>query len=463
MEYGDGLSAVVFAAGKGTRMHSPLPKVLQPLLGEPMLRYVLSALDPLCPGRVHTLIGHRADLVRKAFPEREGLFIVQKEQLGTGHALATAWEALRGNPPAYLTVVNGDTPLLEESVAAAFVEESIRERRDLSFISLTLPDTGAFGLVLRQDGRVTGIVEAGDFNEAVHGPKSGEINAGIYCFRTEAIVPLLPLLDSDNLQGEVYITDLIALAAARGLSVEGCNFGDDPRLTGVNTPAELSKAEEYLRARIVERHLERGVLIRAPQGVRIGPDVRIEPGADITGPCEIYGRSSVGAGARIASHCRLQDAVLEQDADMRSFCHAEQAVIGRGCIVGPYARLRPGSVLEEEAHVGNFVELKKARLGKGAKANHLSYLGDAEVGEKANIGAGTITCNYDGVNKHRTRIGAGAFIGSNAALVAPVDIGDGALVGAGSVITKNVPADSLGVGRAPQRSLPLPLLGAKKH
>ncbi|MDR2605611.1 MAG: NTP transferase domain-containing protein, partial [Desulfovibrio sp.] len=271
MEYGDKLSAVVFAAGKGTRMHSPLPKVLQPLLGEPMLRYVLSAADPLCPGRVHTLVGHRADLVRKAFPEREGLFIAQEEQLGTGHALATAWEALRGNPPEYLAVVNGDTPLLEESIAAAFVEESIRERRDLSFISLTLPDTGAFGLVLRREGRVAGIVEAGDFNEAVHGPKSGEINAGIYCFRTETIVPLLPLLGRDNTQGEVYITDLIALAAARGLSVEGCNFGDDPRLTGVNTPAELSKAEEYLRARIVERHLERGVLIRAPQGVRIGP------------------------------------------------------------------------------------------------------------------------------------------------------------------------------------------------
>ncbi|MDR2123384.1 MAG: bifunctional UDP-N-acetylglucosamine diphosphorylase/glucosamine-1-phosphate N-acetyltransferase GlmU [Desulfovibrio sp.] len=462
MKRGNRLSAVVFAAGKGTRMHSPLPKVLQPLLGEPMLRYALSALDPLCPGRVHTLVGYRADLVRGAFPEREGLFIVQEDQLGTGHALTTAWEALRGNPPEYLLVVNGDTPLPDGSIPAGFVEESMRERRDLSFISLTLPDTGAFGLVLRRDGRVTGIVEAGDFSEAVHGPKSGEINTGIYCIRTETIAPLLPLLGRDNARGEVYITDLVALAAARGLSVEGRNFGNDPRLAGVNTPAELSKAEEYLRASIVERHMERGVLIRAPHSVRIGPAVRIEPGADLTGPCEIYGRSSIGAGARIASHCRLQDVVLEQDAELRSFCHVEHAAVGRGCAVGPYARLRPGSVLEEGAHVGNFVELKKARLGKGAKAGHLSYLGDAEVGDRANIGAGAITCNYDGVNKHRTRIGAGAFIGSNAALVAPVDIGDGALIGAGSVITKNVPADNLGVGRAPQRSLPLRAPGAKK-
>jgi bifunctional UDP-N-acetylglucosamine pyrophosphorylase/glucosamine-1-phosphate N-acetyltransferase len=464
MEYGDRLSAVVFAAGKGARMHSPLPKVLHPLLGEPMLRYVLSAADALCPGRVHTLVGHRADQVRNAFPEREGMFIMQEEQLGTGHALATAWEALRGNPPEYLLVINGDTPLLEERTLAAFTEESIRERRDLSFISLTQEDTGSFGLVLRRDGRVAGIVEAGDFDETVHGPKSGEINAGIYCFRMERTAPLLPLLGRDNARGEVYITDLIALAAARGLSVEGRVFGDDPRLRGVNTPAELSLSEEYLRGLIVERHMERGVLIRAPRGVRIGPDVSIEAGADITGPCEIYGRSRIGAGARIASHCFLKDAVLARDADMRSFCHVERAEIGRECVVGPYARLRPGSVLEEGARVGNFVEMKKARLGKGAKAGHLSYLGDAEVGERANIGAGTITCNYDGVNKHRTRIGADAFIGSNASLVAPVDIGNGALVGAGSVITENVPAGSLGICRAPQRNLPPRTMpGAKKE
>ncbi|MDR1947524.1 MAG: bifunctional UDP-N-acetylglucosamine diphosphorylase/glucosamine-1-phosphate N-acetyltransferase GlmU [Desulfovibrio sp.] len=462
MDCDKSLSAVVFAAGKGTRMHSPLPKVLQPLLEEPMLRYVLSAADPLCPGRVHTLIGHRADLVRGAFPEREGLFIAQDEQLGTGHALATAWGSLRGNPPEYLLVINGDTPLLEEKTLAAFAGKSIRERRDLSFISLTLRDTGDFGLVLRRDGRVQGIVEAGDFNERIHGPKNGEINAGIYCLRTAAVVPLLPLIGNDNTKGEFYITDLVALAAARGLSVEACNLGDDPRLSGINTPAELSRSEEYLRALIVERHLGNGVLIRAPQSVRIGPAVCIEAGADITGPCEIYGRSRIGAGVRIASHCRLQDTAMEQDADMRSFCHAEQAVIGRGCIVGPYARLRPGSVLEEGAHMGNFVEMKKARLGKGAKANHLSYLGDAEVGEGANIGAGTITCNYDGANKHRTRIGAGAFIGSNTALVAPVDIGNGAVVGAGSVITRAVPADSLGVSRARQRSLPLRIMPASE-
>ncbi|MDR3177182.1 MAG: bifunctional UDP-N-acetylglucosamine diphosphorylase/glucosamine-1-phosphate N-acetyltransferase GlmU [Desulfovibrio sp.] len=451
------LGAVIFAAGQGTRMYSSTPKVLLTLLEKPMLGYVQDALDPLCPGRVHTLIGFGADKVRAAFPEREGRFIVQEKQLGTGHALLTAVTALDaggGGAPEYLLVINGDTPLVETEILRDFTDKAVGGESDLAFISLSLGETGAFGLVLRRGDEVAGIVEARDFDETRHGPKGSEVNAGVYCFRIEAVRPLLPLLSAGNRSGELYITDLVELALGRGLKVWADRRGEDARLLGVNTPVELSRSEERLRARIVERHLESGVLLRNPGMLRIGPEVVLEKGADVTGPCEIYGASRIAAGVRIASHCRLVNAVLERNVEMRSFCHVEDARIGERCVVGPYARLRPGAVMDEDAHVGNFVEMKKARLGAGAKANHLAYLGDAEVGAGANIGAGTITCNYDGRKKHLTRIGEKAFIGSNASLVAPVDIGAGALIGAGSVISKDVPENKLGLARAKQLTLP---------
>ncbi|MDR2801432.1 MAG: bifunctional UDP-N-acetylglucosamine diphosphorylase/glucosamine-1-phosphate N-acetyltransferase GlmU [Desulfovibrio sp.] len=451
--------AVIFAAGQGTRMYSSTPKVLLTLLEKPMLGYVQDALDLLCPGRVHTLIGFGADRVRAAFPEREGSFIIQEKQLGTGHALLTALTALDATgdgAPEYLLAVNGDTPLVETEILRDFTEKAVGGKNDLAFISLSLCETGSFGLVLRRGEEVAGIVEARDFDETRHGPKGNEINAGVYCFRVEAVRPLLPLLSAGNRSGEMYITDLVGLALNRDLKVRAYRRGEDARLLGVNTPAELSRAEECLRARIVERHLESGVLLRNPGMLRIGPEVVLEKGVEVTGPCEIYGGSRIAAGTRIASHCRLFNAVLERDVDMRSFCHVEDARIGARCVVGPYARLRPGAVMEEDAHIGNFVEMKKARLGAGAKANHLAYLGDAEVGAKANIGAGTITCNYDGRNKHLTRIGEKAFIGSNSSLIAPVDIGAGALIGAGSVISKDVPENRLGLTRAQQLTLPKP-------
>ncbi|MDR1489892.1 MAG: bifunctional UDP-N-acetylglucosamine diphosphorylase/glucosamine-1-phosphate N-acetyltransferase GlmU [Desulfovibrio sp.] len=453
------LGAVIFAAGQGTRMYSSTPKVLLTLLEKPMLGYVQDALDPLCPGRVYTLIGFGAAKVRAAFPEREGCFIMQERQLGTGHALLTALNALDASDdgaPEYLLVVNGDTPLLETEILRDFTDKAVGRESDLAFISLSLRETGAFGLVLRRGEEVAGIVEARDFDETRHGPKGNEINAGVYCFRVGAIRSLLPLLSAGNKSGELYITDLVEIALNRGLKVWADKRGEDARLLGVNTPAELSRSEERLRAGIVERHLEAGVLLRNPGMLRIGPEVVLERGADLTGPCEIYGASRIAAGTRIASHCRLLNAVLERDVDVRSFCHVEDARIGARCVVGPYARLRPGAVMEEDAHVGNFVEMKKSRLGAGAKANHLTYLGDAEVGAKANIGAGTITCNYDGKNKHRTRIGEEAFIGSNSSLVAPVNIGAGALVGAGSVISRDVPENKLGLTRAQQLTLPKP-------
>jgi len=449
--------AVLLAAGKGTRMHSETPKVLQRILEEPMLRYVYDAVRGVCGGGIFTVVGHGADAVRAAFPGHAAGFVLQKEQLGTGHALQCAWPAILAAKLSHVLVINGDTPLVRRETLQRFLDESIAQKADLAFITLSLPDPGAFGRVLRtgdgpESGMVRAIVEAKDYDESLHGPDSGEINAGIYCLKVAALDALLPLLTRGNKSGEYYITDLVGLCVQRNLAVLGLNMGDDPDLLGINTPAELTRAEEDMRERIVLAHQKAGTLIRAASSVRIGPDVTIAPGADITGPCELYGHTQVAAGARIDSHCSLCDAHLGPGAVVRSFCHIEKAEVGPLCAVGPYARLRPGAVLEEGAFVGNFVEIKQARLGKGAKAGHLSYLGDARVGAGANIGAGTITCNFDGKNKHLTEIGAKAFIGSNTALVAPVSVGEGALVGAGSVITKDVPEGCLGITRAPQKT-----------
>lgn len=447
--------AVVLAAGKGTRMGCDVPKVLVPLLEEPLLRYVYDALGPLPLARVWTVVGHGADAVRAAFPEREGDFVLQKEQRGTGHALMVAWDAVIAASLPYVLVINGDTPLASSGVLGEFLAQCMQRGVDIGFLTLTPREPGALGRVLRENGAVSAVVEAKDYDEALHGPDSGEINAGMYCLKTEAVTGLLPLLRDNNKSGELYITDLVALGAGRGLTVAGFCRGDDASLLGVNTAAELIRSEELARERIVRAHLEAGVFVRNHAAVRIGPGVAIEPGADITGPCELYGSSRVGAGARIESHCRIMGSEVAAGAVVHSFSHLAGAVVGPGAQVGPYARLRPGAVLEDGAKAGNFVEVKKAVLRRGAKVNHLAYIGDADVGEGANVGAGVITCNYDGKNKHGTHIGKKAFIGSNSALVAPVSIGDGALVGAGSVITKNVPDGQLALTRAPQTGKPL--------
>lgn len=448
-------AALILAAGKGTRMHSPRPKVLQELLGEPMLAYVLAALRPLCTkadGReaVWAVLGHGANEVTTAFPDLAA--IRQEQQLGTGHALATALPTLREQGVTQVLVVNGDVPLLTTDIVRRFLAEA--EGAAIAFASLNLEDAGAYGRVVRKGGNVAAIVEAKDFDPALHGPDTGEVNAGLYLLDVEAVARLLPRIGNNNKSGEYYITDLVALGLADGLSVRGVNCGADESLLGVNSPAELARMEELLRGRIVRQLLASGVTLHAPELVRVGPFVEVAPGAEITGPCELYGRSQVEAGARIESHCVLLDSVVRAGARIRSFSHLEGAEAGENTVVGPFTRLRPGALLEPESHVGNFVELKNARLGRGAKANHLSYLGDAEIGAGANIGAGTITCNYDGKHKHRTTIGTRAFIGSNTALVAPVEVGDGALVGAGSVITKDVPAGELAVARGRQKNLP---------
>ena len=445
---------LILAAGKGTRMYSDTPKVLLPLLHEPMLRYVLDAVMPLAPGKVWTVIGHKADMIASVFNDGATVFIEQKAQLGTGHALQTAWPVLRAAGLSHVLVVSGDIPLISESALRHFVAAAVADNADVAFITLTPADTASFGRVLRKDGEVVAIIEATDYDIRRFGPCPKEINAGIYCLRMDSVAHLVPRLSNANKSGEVYITDVVELAVAEKLRVFGFAAGDDMNLLGVNSPAELVACEEMLRHRIVRHWLDAGVHIHAPHMARIGPKVVLEPGAELSGPCELYGDSAVRRGAAVSSHVYMLDSVIACKARVHSFSHLVGARVGESCIVGPFARMRPGAVMEEGAHLGNFVEVKQARLGKGAKANHLAYVGDADVGENVNIGAGAITCNYDGKKKHRTTIAGGAFIGSNCSLVAPVSIGEGALIGAGSVITKDVPENTLALARARQALLP---------
>jgi bifunctional UDP-N-acetylglucosamine pyrophosphorylase/glucosamine-1-phosphate N-acetyltransferase len=443
--------ALVLAAGKGTRMHSPRAKVMRTLLGEPMITLVLRALTPLFADNIWTVIGHDADNVRNAFVGKQVNFVEQKEQLGTGHALMTALPALQAADIRRVLVINGDTPLITPEVLRAFLQAA--QGADMAFATLILKNTATFGRVARKNGKIAAIVEAKDYDAAAHGPEPNEINAGLYALNLDSIAPLLPKLTTNNKNQEFYLTDLVALGLANGFDIRAVECGDDINLLGINTPGELVVSENALRQRIIRMHLDRGVIMHNPDSICLGPEVVLEPGVELFGPCEIYGASALEGNTVIQSHCVIMNSNIKS-SHVREFCHIDQALIKEKCVIGPYARLRPGAVLEQAAHVGNFVEIKNSTLAEGAKANHLSYVGDSTVGAGANIGAGVITCNYDGVDKHRTTIGKGAFIGSNASLVAPVTIGSNAVVGAGSAITRNVPDEHLGIARDRQKNLP---------
>lgn len=451
-------SGLILAAGKGTRMRSARPKVLQTLLGEPMLRYVIDAVAAVLGANFRVVGGYGLAELEKTWPDIR--FINQTEQLGTGHAVLIALPNLIASGSEYVFVVNGDAPLLTASVVREFIERA--GEVDVAFATLTLADPASFGRVVREADGSARIVEAKDYDAAKYGAPTGEINAGAYLFRLSALAPLLPLLANDNNSGEYYLTDIISLALEKGYRVAPIDCGANPALLGVNSPAELAAAEEILRAQAANALLESGVVLHFPATVRVSPLARVEPGAELTGPCEIYGQSRVAANAVVESFVQIRDSSVGAFAQIRSFSRLEGAEVKARALIGPYARLRPGAVVGENAHVGNFVELKKTKLGAGSKANHLTYLGDAQIGENVNIGAGTITCNYDGENKFATEICDGAFIGSNAALVAPVRIGERCVVGAGSVITKSTPSDSLAIERSRQKILPRKTKDGKK-
>jgi len=438
--------AVILAAGRGTRMKSSLAKVLHPLLGRPMVAHVVSAAREadLLPVLV---VNHQEADVRAAFDGTDTRFARQEETRGTGDAVSSALSVLPESGT--VIVMAGDAPLLRTQT----IQRLLRAHGDAAVTVLTaiVEDGAHYGRLERtSEGQPLRIVEAREASESQLAIR--EINTGLYCFDIAWLRTVLPTLEPHAHKNEIYLTDTVERAAAEG-RCRVMVHDDIGEVLGVNDRYELARARVALQRRIVEAHGRNGVDFIDPDHVVVDCDVQIEPDVSIGVGCVLLGQTRIESGAQIGSHCELNDAQVATGVVIHSFSMLDSASVERGASVGPYARLRPDSIVGEGARVGNFVEMKKSRLGPGAKANHLTYIGDATVGADANIGAGTITCNYDGFNKSPTVIGSGAFIGSNSALVAPVTIGDGAIVGAGSVITKDVPSDAVGIARGSQNNL----------
>ncbi len=441
----DAVIAVVLAAGLGTRMKSATPKVLHRVCGKPMLRWVVDAARGAGAKRVIVVVSTQGETVRAAFPDCE--IALQKRQRGTGDALRAAAPLLRGGQAPVL-VLYGDTPLLRAETLRRLARA--RGRHPLAIVTFRPPVASGYGRVVREDGRVVRIVEEKDATSAER--RIEEANAGMVVANAAFLARALGRLRPSKRTGELYLTDLVAMASHAGgaASVEV----DDPlQVLGVNHRADLAVAAGAMRGRIVEAHMRAGVTFEAPARAAVDSAVRIGADTTIGAGVELRGATVVGAGCRIDAGCILTDARVDDGATILPYSVITESVVGAGARIGPFAHLRPGSEIGAGAHVGNFVETKKTRLGEGAKANHLAYLGDTEVGARANIGAGTITCNYDGFAKHRTVIEEGAFIGSNTELVAPVRVGAGAYVGAGSTITRDVPPGALALTRAPLRTI----------
>ena len=441
------LEILILAAGQGKRMRSDLPKVLHPLAGRPLLAHVLDTARALGAGGVFVVHGHGAEKVRATFADAGVEWVLQAEQLGTGHAVQQAMPRLRGDGD--VLVLYGDVPLVREATLRRLVEAS---RGGLALLTTELDDPSGYGRVLRDaGGRVTRIVEHKDATEAERAVR--EINAGFLALGAGRLSGWLKKLDNRNAQKEYYLTDVIALAVADGVPVKAVK-ADAWEVAGVNSKRELAELERRYQRGQAERLLEAGVTLADPSRI----DVRgtLECGSDVAIDvnCLFEGRVMLGDGVRVGANCVLRDVMIGSRTEVFPFCHLESSVIGAQCQVGPYARLRPGTDLGDKVRIGNFVEIKASRFRAGSKANHLSYVGDAELGERVNVGAGTITCNYDGAQKHRTIIEDDCFIGSDTTLVAPVRIARGSYIGAGSTISKDTPPGQLTVARAKQVSIP---------
>ncbi len=443
------LAAIVLAAGKGTRMKSQQAKVLHEACGRPLAWFPIRRALELGADPVVVVVGHQSDEVeralRAALPGAPLRFALQREQLGTAHAVLAAKGALAGHLGQVL-ILSGDTPLLTAGTLQAVVEG--RGAKPVSFAAMTLDAPFGYGRVVRSKGKPSRIVEEKDATPAQR--KLREVNAGLYCADAAFLWKALANVDAKNAQQEYYLTELVS-AAARARGAVAVQVPPE-EAAGVNDRAQLAEVARVLTLRMADAYMKAGVTIERPD--RFDCDAEIELGADVViePDVRLRGRTRIGARCRIGQGSILTDALLADDVLVRPYTVVDEAEVGSGSILGPFARLRPGSVLAEGVHVGNFVETKKTRLGKGSKANHLSYLGDAVIGAGVNVGAGTITCNYDGEKKHETRIGDGAFIGSDSILVAPIQIGAGAYVAAGSTLTMAVPDGALALGRARQEN-----------
>ncbi|MBU6190925.1 MAG: bifunctional UDP-N-acetylglucosamine diphosphorylase/glucosamine-1-phosphate N-acetyltransferase GlmU [Betaproteobacteria bacterium] len=441
------MNIVILAAGKGTRMHSDLPKVLHTLAGRPLLSHVIERARALAPSRIVVIYGHGGDAVPRALAADDLTWALQSPQRGTGHAVMQALPHLIDTVPTL--ILYGDVPLTEP----ATLDRLVRPATDgaLAILTVELADPTGYGRIVREGGAVRRIVEHKDADEATRAIH--EVNTGILAAPTPALRRWLAGLSDNNAQREYYLTDIVAAAVAEGVSVTAAQPDHEWETLGVNSRAQLAQLERIHQRRQADGLMESGVALADPDRIDIrgslacGRDVFIDVG------CVFEGKVVLGSGVSIGPNCVLRDTTVANGAQILAFSHLDSAVVGADARVGPYARLRPGTELGEGSHVGNFVEMKATRLGPGSKANHLAYVGDAEVGARVNIGAGTITCNYDGVNKHRTVIEDDAFIGSDTQLVAPVRVGRGATLGAGTTLTRDAPADRLTVSRARQTTI----------
>lgn len=440
------LNVVILAAGKGTRMKSVLPKVMQPLAGRPLLRHVIDTATGLQASRTLVVYGHGGDLVQKAFAGDSLLWAEQAEQKGTGHAVQMALPQLPAD--GRTLILYGDVPLTTPATLTRLIEK-VNGNAVMGLITLVMENSAGYGRIVRDAaGAVVRIVEQKDANDDEK--KIREVNTGIFCVPNVLLHKWLPALQNNNAQGEYYLTDIIAMAAADNVCVETIQPEAGWEVDGINDKLQLATLERVHQRVLADNLMRGGVTLIDPARLDIrgtvthGMDVHIEPNVILEG------RVVLGNNVRIGANCQLKDCEIGDNTVIKPNSLIDDAKVGAGAEIGPFARLRPGTVLADSVHIGNFVETKKAVLGKGSKANHLAYLGDAEIGSGVNIGAGTITCNYDGVNKHLTTIGDNAFIGTNTSLIAPVTVGAGATTGAGSAISKDVPDNTLAVARGKQ-------------
>ncbi len=437
-------TVIILAAGKGTRMRSSLPKVLQPLAGRPLLGHVIETAKKLNADNIITIYGHGGDRVQTAFAQQDIKWVEQAEQLGTGHAVQMTLPVLPQDGVSL--ILSGDVPCINPVTLQKLLDATAAT--GIGLVTFTLPDANGYGRIVREQGQIQAIVEHKDASEEQRQIK--EINTGIYAVSNAKLHQWLPSLSNDNAQGEYYLTDIVAMALADGMQVASVEPEQAFEVEGVNDRVQLAALERQFQAYQAKQLMQQGVHLIDPSrfdlrgNLTVGQDVRIDINVIIEGDCELGDNVEIGAG------CIIKNTKIAAGTKVQPYSIFDSAIVGEDTQIGPFARLRPGAQLANEVHIGNFVEVKNTTIGLGSKANHFTYLGDAEIGAGSNIGAGTITCNYDGANKFKTIIGDQAFIGSNSSLVAPVKIGNGATVGAGSTITRDVEDNSLAVERSKQ-------------
>ena len=439
--------AVILAAGKGTRMKSEIPKVLHKILGQEMISYVLDALENQVEGKPVVVVGHGGDQVQEALGDRAE-FVWQKEQLGTGHGVMMAREAVADSDR--VIVMCGDTPLIRKETIEELVKEHDRQGNQATVLSVMMQDPHGYGRIVKENGCVVRIVEEKDANEEQRA--IGEINSGMYCFETKALLSALDEIKPQNAQGEYYLTDVLSILHGRGEKVGAHLGGDAQEIAGINDRIQLAEATGVMQERINRAWMKKGVTMVNPSCVYIGVDVILSKDVEIWPGVILEGKTVVGEATVLGPNCRLFN------ANIGARCRLDTAIVldstmQDDCLIGPFAYIRPGSQLGNKVKIGDFVEIKKTTVGQGSKLPHHSYVGDAVIGSGVNIGAGTITCNYDGVNKFKTTIDDGVFVGSNSNLVAPVHLEKRAYVAAGSTVTEDVPEESLAVARGRQKNL----------